>query len=433
MQIILIVTLVTYIAMICKNKYRTSIALIGSGVLLTLGVILNNFDVKLAFQSFPSEIIILIVVLALFTDVFERLQIINWIGYKFIKITREKKVLIMIGLPFLMYLTSLFMNNLTVILLFTWMALFLVIEYRLPTVPILVSMVIGSNIGGAPLPWADTPAVVLTIYTDFTLVDFLNKLFLPCFVIAIGLSIYTFFWYKYFADKPRGLPFKEKPNIDWKYASRFIILFIFYITGVSIGPFFGISIAYISLFFGGVLLILDKKNPMDALNDLPIMDSIIFIAALFLIGGILQYSGILKSIAEYMMGVVGYSPYLITLGILFIAFIISTFLSAGPTAATLLPICKELELLVPCKLIYAALALGILAGSSMLPWSATGGPILLSQTNRFIKKGFLTQDEKYNISQIYCLKKYLLFSIPYSLIILIFSAIYLVIYVKCTV
>ena len=79
------------------------------------------------------------------------------------------------------------------------------------------------------------------------------------------------------------------------------------------------------------------------------------------------------------------NPYLIVLSVLFLSFLISTFLSAGPATATLLPICAALTVFVPFKLVYAALALGILSGSGMFPWSATGGPILLSQTNEFLK------------------------------------------------
>ena len=106
---------------------------------------------------------------------------------------------------------------------------------------------------------------------------------------------------------------------------------------------------------------MEKRNPIDILNELPIMDSIVFIIALFLIGGILEECGILKVAAEGIIKLTSNNAYLISLAILFLAFIISTFLSAGPAAATLLPICQSLYHAIPFKLIYAALALGILA------------------------------------------------------------------------
>lgn len=163
MTLILIIMLIVYIGMIFFAKHRTSIAFIGAGLLFILGSVSSYFDVNAAFLKFPSEIIILIIVLALFTDLFERVGLINYIGYKFISFSKENRIIIMITIPLIVYFMSLWMNNLTVVLLFTYMALYLCMEYKLPIIPVLVSVVIGSNIGGAPLPWADTPAVILIL------------------------------------------------------------------------------------------------------------------------------------------------------------------------------------------------------------------------------------------------------------------------------
>lgn len=180
------------------------------------------------------------------------------------------------------------------------------------------------------------------------------------------------------------------------------------------------------------MLLSNRKESMDLLNDLPLLDSITFLIALFLIGGVLEQCGILSSVAEYILAFTQQNSYLICLSILGIAFLIATFLSAGPAAATLLPICTSLSPLVPFHLIYAALALGILAGSSMFPWSATGGPVLLSQTKRCIKHVKMLPHEKKELEEIFVLKNYILFSIPFALFMVLFSALYLVIYIALT-
>lgn len=367
--------------------------------------------------------------MSIFTDYFNQYGLINLIGYKIVSLSSGNKAKLIMVIPILMYITSLFMNNLTVVLIFTYMALYLALEYQLPIVPVLVSIIIGSNIGGAPLPWADTPAVILTLYSDFNLMDFLNKLFLPCLIYAVALSVYTYKWYMLSKHK-RSIPYREKPDVNWNKALIPIVLFVIYIISISIAPFKNLSIAYVSLFFGGILLITNKSDSTEIINKLPILDSLVFIIALFLIGGVLEYSVILKLVAEYVMSCTNQNEYLIVLAILMMAFIISTFLSAGPAAATLLPICSSLSYLVPFKLIYAALALGILAGTSMLPWSATGGPILMSETSRFLKKVKVDEDERIELEKIYNMKSYLLFSIPFSLIMLVLSAIYLVIFIN---
>jgi len=434
MILILLITALVYIGMIVYTSHRIGITLIGAGLLLIYGAVTNSFNATAAFSEFPSEIIILIIVLTLFTSTFEQLGFINYIGYQFLQLTHKKKVCIMIFMSLFVYGISLFMNNLTVVLFFATMALYMIVEYDLPVIPLLVSIVIGSNIGGAALPWADTPAVVLTLYSDFNLMDFLGKLFIPCLIYAIGLSLYTYFWYKRLVPSRRGSPFAEKPKLDWKRLNKFLILFVAYIIGVSVGPFIHISIAYFSLFFGGILLCLRKKDEMMILNELPIMDSLVFIITLFLIGSVLQESGILSNASQYIIGLTGNNPYWIMLSVLLIAFLTSTLLSAGPAAATLLPICNTLTELVPSRLVYAALALGILCGSSMLPWSATGGPILFSRTRSFLDISLkentveASPRKREEIKKIFNLTSYLVFSVPFAIGMLLISGTYLVIY-----
>jgi Na+/H+ antiporter NhaD/arsenite permease-like protein len=489
MLVILTLVLITYISMIFSTRYRTPIAILGSGILLIYGSVTNAFPYDKIFEKFPYEIIILIIVLALFARIFEDNKIFDYIGHSFINITKGNQVLVVILMPLTIYAASLFMNNLSVVLIFTSICLGLSLKLKLPTTPLLVSTIIASNIGGAPLPWADTPAVIITLYTDFNLIDFLNKLFLPCLVYVILLAAYTLIWFKYsntaviesdtteeetqnevdnsssddkeqIQDKPHKPPHHKKehehdkphkpPHKPPHYRNEYekshnpfnnksyrwndytsprrvklsIVLFILFILSVCIGPFLDISIAFVSMFFGAILMITNTSKPEDVINTIPIMDSVVFISTLFLIGGVLEYAGILKVAVDYILEFTNGSSFLIVLCIMLSAFIIATFLSAGPAAATLMPICIQVAPIVGDKLVYAALALGILAGSSMLPWSATGGPIMLSEVNRFLKKSELNSEVKNSINDVFNLRSYIAFSFPFSFLMVIMSIIY---------
>ncbi|MBX9139093.1 MULTISPECIES: SLC13 family permease [unclassified Clostridium] len=192
----IIIAFIVYIAMIFSVKYRTAITSIGLGIILIYGSLTNTFSFSDALSSFPLEIVTLILALGLFSKTFENNSFFKYIGDKFLSISKGKKTLIYILIPLIMYVTSLFMNNLSVILLFTFICLELSIKLNLSPLPILVSGLIASNIGGCPLPWADTPAVILTLYSGFSLMDFLNKLFIPCAIFIILLILYTLWWLK---------------------------------------------------------------------------------------------------------------------------------------------------------------------------------------------------------------------------------------------
>ena len=232
-------------------------------------------------------------------------------------------------------------------------------------------------------------------------------------------------------------PYETPPHIKFYIPkSKFkrfylpLIVFLLFIFSICIAPFVNISIAYISIFFIGFALILLSKNPVKVLDSLSVTDSLVFISALFMLSGILEYLGILKTAVDYIISFTGDNKVLIILCIILCAFIISTFLSAGPVAATILPVCIQLQPIIGSNIIFAALALGILAGSSMLPWSATGGSVMLNEVNRYINYYDISKEEEVKIRDVYNLKSYISFSVPFSFIILFFSIIYLVIYVS---
>ncbi|MGN9121737.1 SLC13 family permease [Turicibacter bilis] len=81
--------------MILNTKKRTATALLGAGTLLLIGTLTSSFDVAKAFTSFPSEIIILLIVLSLFTDIFERCGVMNRISYKFLSSSRKEVKLLL--------------------------------------------------------------------------------------------------------------------------------------------------------------------------------------------------------------------------------------------------------------------------------------------------------------------------------------------------
>lgn len=467
-MITIILILIIYAGMVFSVKYRTAIATLGIGILLVYTTLFEGYSAADAFESFPLEIVLLILTLALFSKIFENNGFLKAIGDKLLLMSKGKKVFIIIVLPFVMYATSLFMNNLSVILLFTFISLTIIRQLKLPVTPILVAGLISSNIGGCPLPWADTPAVILTLYSDFTLLDFLNKLFIPCFIFEVLLIIYIFVWCKYYTKRrkipcfvsefndsifvikaeplppipedkkntpppPYDTPPHIKMYIPKSKFKRFylpLIIFILFIGSICIAPFINISIAYISMVFIGAALIILSKNPVEILDSLSVTDSLVFISALFMMSGVLEYLGILKIAVNYIISFTSDNRVLIILCILVCSFIISTFLSAGPAAATILPICAQLQPVIGSNVIFAALALGILAGSSMLPWSATGGPVMLNEVNRYLNHYDLSQDEEIKIRNIYNLKSYISFSIPFSLIILLCSMVYLIVYVS---
>ena len=82
MIIILSIITAIYLCMIFSVKYRTAIATLGIGILLLYTSIFEQYSFLDAFKSFPFEIVVLILTLALFSKIFENNGYLKFIGDK---------------------------------------------------------------------------------------------------------------------------------------------------------------------------------------------------------------------------------------------------------------------------------------------------------------------------------------------------------------
>ena len=284
---IVLVALITYVCLSIFYRHRTAVAVFGAGIIVLLGQYEGFYPASIALQRIPIEVLIVILVLSLFTKEFENLGILAFLGPRAASIARGRQYVVMVILLLSTFTFSLFANNLAVTLVFTTVCLRLGIALQLPIVPLIAATVISCNIGGCPLPWADTPAIILTIYTDFDIVDFLNFLFPVCAVFALTLIGYTLVRTK---TRSRSLSRSDEllnlecikfiskfERVRWKDAVPPGILFLFLLMGVSLAPFLGVPIWFAAIPPGALLLLFKGKEAKELLDIPGLMDTILFL------------------------------------------------------------------------------------------------------------------------------------------------------------
>lgn len=413
---------------------RTPVAILAAGALVLVGEQEGFFTVKTALSRIPAEVLILLLVLSMFSKVFERTGVLYSLGVKAATLAGGRRYVTVAFLLFAVFAFSLLANNLSVILVLTLVCLRLGSALRLPTIPLLVGTVIASNIGGCPLPWADTPAIVLTTHTDFDITDFLEYVLPPC-ALLIGLLI-LYSLGRTTGNRTTVTRLHELINLEsigflagferthWRSATVPAVIFFGLIAGISLAPLHQVPVAYVAAASGALLLLVEGRRAADLLDIPGFIDMSVFISALFLIGGTLEASQVLAVFAKRILTLATVHDTVPLLGVLGLSFAVCTFLSAGPAAITLLPVCSELVPLYG-KVVYAALALGVLAGSSMLPWSATGGPAMLNEASRFLRNEGHEYGDPESLRLLSRFRSYIGFSVPFSFVMLIVSAIWL--------
>jgi Na+/H+ antiporter NhaD/arsenite permease-like protein len=127
--------------------------------------------------------------------------------------------------------------------------------------------------------------------------------------------------------------------------------------------------------FGGLSLFLFSGIDRRTMVSRAGFNDILFFIGLFMMVGGLEASGLLLYISKGITTLAFGKPWLLCLILMWSAALLTAFLNAGPTTALFFPIVLGFGLMPPQHIIWWALSLGVLAGSSATIFGATAGPV----------------------------------------------------------
>lgn len=398
----LLVTLLTIaFAFILANLFpikRTLFFLIGAFSLTVIGHYSHMFTLDKSWESIKSSmpIIILIVALEVFSLRINDLGIIDFATRKFLRAFRSP-IWIQISLIGITYGLSLLMNNLAAIVIVVPLVLTISTMLGFKTKPLLVVIIIASNLGGASTLIGDFPNITISRYAKTDFLDFFINLGLPIllFLLPACIAIYYYFHAKKEIQKVflsthkrfkleliKGLYNKMIAFPDKKHS---IVVGSLFISMLLCFIFWHFDPALIAgLFFAILLLFVDNGEKLLRRVDLSIL--FLFIA-LFTIAGAVQTTGIFDYFENYLLKNSS-SPLIPALFLLWTSAIATAFLSAGPTTALFAPFAISLGALIPDNLNWWALSLGVLAGSSSTIIGSTAGPVTMLFFEKSVKGRF---------------------------------------------
>jgi Na+/H+ antiporter NhaD/arsenite permease-like protein len=161
-----------------------------------------------------------------------------------------------------------------------------------------------------------------------------------------------------------------------------------------------------AIFFSGI----DKAAVFERLN----YKALAFFAALFILVGAAQASGLMDVIGRVITGLSFGNILLQCILVMWLAAVIAAFCNAGPATAIFLPVVLAIQTgASPHNLFWWSLSLGVLAGSCATLTGATAGAISSSMMQEYS-------------GQPLSFNSYLKIGLPISLMILLISTVYVV-------
>ena len=347
-----IVVVSIYVILSFEIIHRTSIAIFGALILIIASLLVGSIHPKetlhFVIDVIDFNTIGLLLGMMIISAILGETGIFNWIGVKAIRLSRGNLWKLMIILCVFTAFTSMFVDNVTIILLMVPVTLSIFRALKISPIPFILGQTLSCNIGGAATLIGDPPNIIIgsAANIDFTsfflnmappiLVTFILGMVLLKIIFRKELKTSVNISGKFKAADEKSL-IKDKSLLQSCIIVLAGIIFLFVIHGAI-----RIDVSIIALGGAAILLIITRTHVEKILQEVD-WATLIFFAGLFIIVGILQEVGLIALLAKILIGITGGEPWLTFHTVIWISAITSGFIENIPFTTTMVPIIEILN------------------------------------------------------------------------------------------
>ena len=355
--------------------------------------ILFNIPIKSVMGNYSYDVLVILIVMELFTNLIAETGIMQLIAIKIANLSKGRKRLCLMMFGGMMFIISSCLNNITAVMMILPVIFVLLktLEIDRKYVCIFFAAILAlSNTGGAASPVGDFPAIVIMTSGITSFLSYLTHAF-PLFAVTSVVLIFVWGMCVKKEKDDGALRSLAISNLKSQYKNitiRYDVLALLAV--VFVGMFLAWSfvpqdtippeIIAILGYASGMVICSLKKIKVKQVMDLK---SVLTIASFLFFAQVISQTGLLNLLASYLQEHID-NPKLLVMAIMIITSLVAGIFSAGPAAAAMMPVIIEIcngPLGAQSDWIAVAYAAAICAGSSLFMWSATAGFILSGKVN----------------------------------------------------
>ncbi|MBI2252787.1 MAG: anion permease [Armatimonadetes bacterium] len=371
-----LIFILTLIFILSEKIHRSTAALLGAVSMLGIGKALNFYNEKQALASIDFNTLGLLLGMMILVEILKETGYLEYLALVLAKKTKGNLWHLLIVLGGITSLVSMFLDNVTTIIIIAPITLHIAQIIKINPAPLLLAEALLSNIGGIATLVGDPPNILIASASGFSFNDFLIHL-APLVLIIWGVSLLILkITFKKELKEKITLEELEKSNLSLiiknpKRLKKILIILL----GVIILFFFhhilNFSPAYIALLGAAIALIWVKPDLEELLKEIH-FSVLLFFASLFVIVGGLEYSGILKLISQKIVLFSSSNLFLTSILLIWIGGILSAFIDNIPFTMIMIPIIQNLgNQGININPLWWALALGAGLGGNGTPIGAS--------------------------------------------------------------
>ena len=368
----------TYAVIVSEKINRAIVALIGAGLMITLGV-LNQ---EAAIRGIDFNTLGLLTGMMVVVAISRRSGVFQYVAVWSAKKVQARPWGILVMLSLVTAVFSALLDNVTTVLLIAPVTLLITEELRMKPYPFLFAEIFASNIGGTATLIGDPPNIMIGSAVGLTFNDFLVNLApITPLIMLLTLIVIYFVWGRsmHATEKARArvMSFNEREAItDVKLLKQSLFVITLVVLGFLFAHSLHLEPATIAMAGAALLLLLtsmsndaeeQSENVHKSFADVEWV-TIFFFVGLFIVVTGIEHAGLLEMLANYVVELTGGDMALTALSIIWVSAVFSAIVDNIPFVATMIPMIKSMaptfggaENLMP---LWWSLALGACLGGN---------------------------------------------------------------------
>ena len=326
---------------------RTIVGIVGATLMVGVGKILGFYSESNALASVDFNTLGLLLGMMILVALLEPTGFFQYLAVWAGKLSKGRPVRLLILLGTITTVVSMFLDNVTTIVLIAPVTILICEILGISPMPFLISEALLSNTGGVATLVGDPPNIIIGSAAGLSFNDFLVYS-LPIVVIVwlTALFILRFLFRRELAVRPRKMKAVMRLNPaealdDRTNAMRVLIVLGAAILFFFVSHFLHISPAFVALSAAGVALLWVRPDVKKTLQHIE-WSILIFFAALFVMVGGLEAAGVLDVLVRLLENAQSIPPVLFGVIIIWVVAGLSAVVDNIPITIAMIPVIQGL-------------------------------------------------------------------------------------------
>lgn len=388
MWMALAILLAAYGLIFTELIHRSYAALMGAVAMVMVGGWSGFYSEEAALASVDGNTMLLLMAMMMLVAMLRPTGAFEYLGIRLAKLAAGDPRRLLIYLCAAVSLLSMFLDNVTTVIIFAPLTVLVTRMLNLNPAPFLIAEAMISNIGGAATLVGDPPNIMIGSAGGIDFIRFLGHMgpiILPVWLVTVALMLFLFRRELRPVDIAAVVDLDENKAINNPHALKRIVAVML---GVVLLFFVHHTLhwypAFVSLIGLAVALVWLRPDPEMLMNKVE-WTVLLFFAALFVMVGGVDASGLLDLVGSLLASYAREPGHLLATAILlmWVAAILSAVIDNIPFTVTMIPIVAALEQQgVNVTPLWWALALGVGLGGNGTHIGATANVICVAEAER---------------------------------------------------